>query len=165
MPSNLYSLLLPASNSKSSYVSFICPFLWYLVLAEIRKKHCESSFSLAIWACKLVCLPGVTLKKDQETWLSACNFAWFWGTYHSARLCCLKRSFVAWHLYNGLAFEVFGHGEDSAGTWPSTFGAWRIILLQFSILNRDQGFPHRKCKDNIYNWAWKVCSRCWYFWH
>ena len=55
----------------------LAPFLWYLVPAIIHERHCESSISWAIQAYKFVCLSGITLEKDQETWLPTCNFAWF----------------------------------------------------------------------------------------
>ena len=49
--------------------------LWYPVLAGIRKRRYESFISWEIRACKLVCLPSVTLEKDQWTWLPSCNSA------------------------------------------------------------------------------------------
>ena len=89
--------------------------LWYLVLAIIDENCHESFIFWAIQAYKLVCLLGVTFEKDQETWLPACDSAWFWGACYSARLYCLGRSFVAWHLYCGLAFKVFGRGKGFVG--------------------------------------------------
>ena len=68
---------------------------WYLVPAAIHEKRRKSSISWVIQAYKLVCLPGIILEKNQETWLQACNFAWFWDVCYSARLCRLDRSFVA----------------------------------------------------------------------
>ena len=49
--------------------------LWYLILVKIYKRCYKSSIFLAIQAYKLVCLLGIILKKDQETWLPACNSA------------------------------------------------------------------------------------------
>ena len=134
--------------------------LWYPVPEVIHERCCESSISWAIQACKLICLLGIILEKDQETWLPACNSAWFWGACYSARPCRLGHSFVTWHFYCGLAFEILGRGEVSASTRSSTLGARRIILPRFSILSKDQGLPHRKRKDNIRNWAQKGCSWC-----
>ena len=53
----------------------LAPSLWYFVPAKIHEKRCESSISWAIWACKLVYLLNVILKKDQETWLPICDSA------------------------------------------------------------------------------------------
>ena len=74
----------PRTQNPAAYHSLALS-LWYSVPAEIREKRCKSSISWAIWACKLVCLSGVTLEKDRETWLPACGFAWSWG------ICCLAR--------------------------------------------------------------------------
>ena len=137
----------------------LIPFLWYFILVVVYEKRREFFISWAIWTCKFVCLPGITLEKDWKTWLPACNFAWFWGVCYSARSCCLGRSFVAWHFYSGLVFEVFRCDKDFAGTWSSTFGAWRIVFLQFSILSKNQGLFHRKRKDDICNWAQKKYSQ------
>ena len=115
----------------------LAPSLWYSVPAVIHKKHRESSISWAIQACKLVCLPGVTFEKNQETWLPACNFAWFWGACYSAKPCRLQRRFVAWHFYCGLTYEVLGRGGGFAATQSSTLGAQRIVLPRFSILSGD----------------------------
>ena len=139
--------------------------LWYLSLAGIYKKRCDSCIFWAIWACKLICLPGITLKKDRKTWLSTCNYTWFWDACYSARLYCLERSFVAWHLYCGLVFEDLGRGGGSASTRLSVLRAQRIIFRQFSNLSGDQDLPHQKRKDSIRNWVWRVCSRYWRSWH
>ena len=130
----------------------------------IHEWLCESSISWAIRAFKLVCLPAVTLEKDWETWLPACNSACFWGTYYSAILYCLRHSFVALHLYYGLVFEAFVRDKDFAATRSSTLGAQRIVLPRFSILSEYWGFLRKKPKDNIRSWARKVCSRCWRSW-
>ena len=85
--------------------------LWFSVLAVIHERRCEFSICWAIWAYKFVCLPGVTLEKDGETWLPACNSAWFWGAYYLARPYCLGHSFVAWHLYCHSFLKCLGVGE------------------------------------------------------
>ena len=59
------------------YIIYLPPFLWYPILVGIYKKYCKSSISWAIRAYKLICLLGVTLKKDQKTWFPAYSFAWF----------------------------------------------------------------------------------------
>ena len=53
----------PQTQNSAAYHS-LAPSLWYFVPAEIHERHCESSISWTIWACKLVCLLGVILKKD-----------------------------------------------------------------------------------------------------
>ena len=153
----------PWTRNPAAYHS-LAPSSWYPVPAGICERRRESSISWAIQACKLVCLPGVTLEKDRETWLLACNSAWFWGACYSARPFRLGYSFVAWHLYCGLAFEVFGCGKGSASTRSSILGAWRIVLPRFSILSGDQGFLCKKPEDNIRSWDQKAYSRCWHFW-
>ena len=149
----------PWTRNLAAYHSLASSSL-YLVPAVIYKRCYKSSISLTIRACKLICLPGITLKKDQETWLPACDFAWFWGVCYSARPCHLGRSFVAWHLYRELTFEVFGRDGYFVGTQSSTLGAWRIVLSRFSILSRDQGLLCKKPEDDICNWARKTWSRC-----
>ena len=64
----------PQTQNLAAYYSLVSS-LWYFVPAGIREKRRESSISWVIRACKLVCLLGVILKKDQETWLPACNSA------------------------------------------------------------------------------------------
>ena len=137
----------------------------YFVPAKICESCCESFIFWAIWTCKLVCLPGVILEKDQETWLLPCNFPWFWDAYYLPRPCYLEHSFVAWHLYRELVFEVFGYDGGSVGTWSSVLRARKIVFLWFLILSRDQSLSHIKCKNDIWNWAQKVCGRCWCFWY
>ena len=162
MLSTLYFLLLSALNF--SCILFTCPFFLVFCFSKICEKCCESSIFWAIWAYKLVCLLDVTLKKDQKTWLLVYDSAWFWGACYSARLYQLRRSFVVWHLYWGLAFEILRRGRGFAGIWSLVFGAQRIVLLQFSILSGDQDLFYGKRKDNIHNWAQKVYSRRWYSW-
>ena len=162
MPSTSYSLLSPASNSKSSYVSFTCPF--FLISCSSTDTW-KTSWIFHFWAIqtyKFVCLPGVIFEKYQETWLPTCNFAWFWGICYLARPCCLRRSFVAWLLYCGLTSKALVRSGGSVGKRSSTFGAWRIVSLRFLIWSRDQKslLPCRKHKNDIHSWAWKACSWC-----
>ena len=149
----------PQTRNLAVYHS-LAPFSWYLIPAKIREKRRESSISWAIRACKLVCLPGVTLKKDQETWLPACGFAWSWGICCLARLSCPVRSFGAWLPYRGLASEVPGRDKGSIDKRPLDFGAWKIVLPRFSIVSGDQGLLCKKPKDDTRSWAQKACSRC-----
>ena len=90
------------------------PFLWYFVPAVIHKRHRESSISLAIWVCKFVYLPGITLKKDQETWLPTCDSAWFGVICYSAKLSHPMHSFEAWLFYSGLISKFLVHDGDFA---------------------------------------------------
>ena len=110
------------TQNPAMYHSFAL-FLWYFVLVEIYERRHKSSIFCIIWACKLVCLLGVILEKDQETWLPACNSAYFWGACYSTKSCCLEHSFEAWLLYCRLASEVFGHGRDFASKRLWGFGA------------------------------------------
>ena len=149
----------PQTRNPAAYHS-LAPSLWYPVPAGIHERRRESSISWAIRACKLVCLPGVTLKKDQETWLPACGFAWSWGICCLARLSCPVRSFGAWLPYRGLASEVPGRDKGSIDKRPLDFGAWKIVLPRFSIVSGDQGLLCKKPKDDTRSWAQKACSRC-----
>ena len=134
-------------------------FLWYPVPATIHERCRESSISWAIWACKLVCLPGVTLEKNQETWLPTCDFAWFWGIYYSAKPSHPVHSFGAWPSCLGSVSEALIHDVGSVGKRLSILGARRIVLLRFLILSGDQDLLHRKREDGIRSWAWRRCSR------
>ena len=154
----LYTLCCRQPQIPAAYHS-LAPFLCYPVPAVIHERHCKSSISWAIRACKLVCLPGVTLEKDRETWLPACDSAWFWGAYYSARLCRLGRSFVAWHLYCGLVFKALVRGGGVVDKRPSSFGAQRIVLPRFLTVSGDQGFFCKKSEDDIRSWARKAYSR------
>ena len=51
--------------------------LWFFIPVGIREKRCEFLISWVIQTYKLVCLLDVIFKKDQETWLLACNSAQF----------------------------------------------------------------------------------------
>ena len=62
----------PQTRNLAVYHSF-ASFLWYFVPVRIYERRHKSSISWAIQAYKLICLLDITLKKDQETWLSACN--------------------------------------------------------------------------------------------
>ena len=137
MPSTLYSSLLLISNLKSSCVSFTYLFLWYFILIEIYKKHCEFSICWAIWAYKLVCPLGITLKKNQKTWLIVCNSALFLSACYSAGPYCLGYSFEAWLFYYKFVSEAFVCGQDSIDKQLSALRAWRKSLLQFLILSED----------------------------
>ena len=106
-------------------------FLWYLILVVIHEKYCESSFFWVIRAYKLVYLLGITLKKDQKSWLLACNSAEFWGICYSARLYYLEYSFEAKYLYCGLVLKAFRRIRGSAGKQSSILGVWRIVFLLF----------------------------------
>ena len=143
----------------AAYHSFI-PFSWYLVLAVINKRHCESFTSWAIQACKLTCLLRVTFENNQETWLLACGFAWFWDICYLAKFSRPMHSFEAWLPYCVLAFEVFKHDEDFIDKPPLNFRPWRIVILWFLILSIDWDLSQRKRKGDIHNWARKACSRC-----
>ena len=101
----------------------LAPFLWYLILAEICERYCKSSIFWAIQVCKLVCLPGIILKKDQETWLSAYNSTCYWRVCYLARLYRLGHSFMAWYLYYWLAFKAHMRSEGFVGRRSSIFGA------------------------------------------
>ena len=110
---------------------------WYRVLAKIFEIRCESSISWAIQAYKLVCLPGVIFEKNPETWLSACDSAWFWCACYSARPCCLERSFVTWHLCCGLTSEALVHDKGFIGRQSSILGSRRIVFPQIFTLSKD----------------------------
>ena len=88
--------------------------LWYPVPVVIYERHCKSSIFWAIWACKLVCLLDVTLKKNQKSWLLTCNSAWFWGICYLAKLSHLVHSFGAWFPYCGPVSEALVHGAGFA---------------------------------------------------
>ena len=156
MPSTLYFSLLPALNLKSSCILFTCLFLWYLDPTKIRERRCKSSISWIIGAYKLVCLLGIILKKDQETWLLACISAMFWDVCYSTRLYCLGHSFKGLLPYYELASKV-GRGKDSAGKRPWGFGTWKIVLSRFLTLSGDLSLFHKTSKCDIHNWAWKMC--------
>ena len=134
--------------------------LWYPVSAVIYERRCESSISWAIWAYKLVCLLGVILKKDWETRLPTCDFAWFWDICYSAKLYHPVHSFGAWPPYRGPVSEALVHGVGSVGKRSSTLGARKIMLPQFLILSEDQDLLCKKPKDDIRSWARKVWSQC-----
>ena len=109
----------------------LTPSLWYLVLAAIYKRPCESFISWVIWACKLICLPSVTLEKDQETWLPTCDFAWFWDICYSAKPSLPVHSFEAWPPCHGSVSEALVYNVGSIGKRSLTLGAQRIVLPQF----------------------------------
>ena len=111
--------------------------LWYPVLAVIHEKRCEFSISWAIRAYKLVYLLDVTLKKDQKTWLSTCNSAWFWGICYSAKPSHPVYSFGAWLPYYDLVSEALVYSASSACKLSLTLGAWRTVLPRFLILSKD----------------------------
>ena len=147
------------TQNSAAYHS-LAPSFWYIVPVWICEKHCEPFIFWVIWVCKLVCLPGVTLEKDRETWLPACNFVWFWGACYSASPCHFGRSFVAWYLYHWLASEAFVRGRGSAGRRSSIFKVWRIFLPRILTLSEDWDLLCKKSKDDIRSWAWKTCSQC-----
>ena len=140
------------------------PSSWYSVPARIHERCREYSISWAIRAYKLVCLPGVTLEKDQETWLLACNSAWFWGACYSAIPCRLGCSFMTWYFYRELTFEALVRGGGFVNKRLSNFGIRKIVLPRFLTVNGDQGFFSKKPEDDIRSWAWKVWSLCEHSW-
>ena len=43
------------------------------------------------------------------------------------------------------------HGRNIFNKWLLSFGAWKMVFLWFLTLSMDQGFPHKKYKNNIRN--------------
>ena len=138
----------PQTQNLAANHSF-APSLWYLVLVKILERRHKSSISWVIWACKLVCLLGITLEKDWETWFPACGFAWSWRNYYWARLSCPVRSLEAWLSYYELVSEVFRHDKGSVDKQPSDFGIRKIVFLRFLTVSGDWGFFCKKPEDNI----------------
>ena len=152
------------TRNLAAYHSFALS-LWYLVPVKIRERRRESSISWVIQAYKLVCLLGVIIEKDWETWLLACNSALFWGAGYLTRLYRPRHSFKAWLPYHEPASEVLGRGRDFVGKRPWGFKVWKIVLPRFLTLSGDLGLLCRRREDDIRNWAWKVCGRCWHSWY
>ena len=138
----------------------LASFLWYLVPVAIYERRCESYIFWKIRTYKLVCLSSVILKKDQETWLPACDFTWFWDICYLAKPSHPVHSFEAWPLCHGSVSEVLVYGVDSIGKRSSTLGARRRVLPWFLILSGDQDLLCKKPEDDIHIWARKAWSRC-----
>ena len=138
----------------------LAPSLWYSIPVAIHERRCNSSISWVIWACKFVCLPGLILENDRETWLPTCDFTSFWSICYSTKSSHLMHSFRAWPPCCDSIFEAFVHGIGSVGKWSSSLGARKIILPHFLLLSGDQDFLHKKPQDDIRSWAQKAWSRC-----
>ena len=135
------------------------PSLWYLIPIIICERCHKFFISWAIWNYKLVYPLGVTLEKDQETWLPDCNSTFFWVAYFLIRLCCLKHSFGAWYLCCGLASKAFVYDKDSVGIQLLIIRIRKKILLQNLTLNRDWDFFCKKPEHIIHNWTQNMCGR------
>ena len=117
----------------------------------IYKKLCESSISWVIWAYKIVCLLGVILKKDQETWLPACNSSWFWGACYFARSCRQGRSFCGWYFCYELASKTLVRGRGFDGRRSSILRAWKIVFMRILTSSKDWYLLYKKYKGDIRN--------------